>query len=86
MLRPIGNNVLIQPRERDTVSAGGIVIPDTAKQRIDSGKVLACGPDVDPSEVSPGLTVWFRHFAGTSMPDGSLMLEDREVLMAEDEA
>jgi chaperonin GroES len=83
-LAPTGSRIIVRPRDRETVSAGGIVIPDTAKQRIDSGEVIACGPCVDPEEVAPGMTVWFRHFAGTELADGLLLVDDSECLMAED--
>ncbi len=44
MIRPIGDKVVVQTTEADEKSAGGIVLPDTAKKRPQEGKVVAVGP------------------------------------------
>lgn len=82
-LRPRRNLVLVRPDSRETETAGGIIIPDTAKQKIDRGTVLAVGPDVDESEVFPQMVVGFRHYAGIPVEhEGAacILLEDAECL------
>ena len=43
MLKPLGDRVLVRPSEAEEKSAGGIVLPDTARKRPQEGKVLAVG-------------------------------------------
>ena len=43
-VRPLGDRVLVQPIEQDEVKKGGIIIPDTAKEKPQEGKVVAVGP------------------------------------------
>ena len=43
-LRPLGNRVVVEPIEEDEVTPGGIVLPETAKEKPQQGKVLAVGP------------------------------------------
>jgi chaperonin GroES len=43
-LRPLDDRVVVEPKEADEVTAGGIVLPDTAKEKPQRGSVLAVGP------------------------------------------
>jgi len=43
-VRPLGDRVLVHPIEQDEVKKGGIIIPDTAKEKPQEGKVVAVGP------------------------------------------
>ena len=43
-LQPLGDRVVVKPMEREEVTKGGIVLPDTAKEKPQEGKVLAAGP------------------------------------------
>jgi len=43
-LRPLDDRVVVQPLEAEEMTAGGIVLPDTAKEKPQRGKVLAAGP------------------------------------------
>ena len=43
-LRPLGDRIVVKPIEREEVTKGGIVLPDTAKEKPQEGKVLAVGP------------------------------------------
>jgi chaperonin GroES len=43
-LQPLGDRVVVKPIEREEVTKGGIVLPDTAKEKPQEGKVLASGP------------------------------------------
>ncbi len=43
-LKPLGNRVVIEPTEQEEVTAGGIVLPETAKEKPQKGKILSVGP------------------------------------------
>ena len=73
-LKPLGNRVVVEPIEEEEVTAGGIVLPETAKEKPQRGKVLAVGPgDRDdngkriPLDVKEGDTVLFAKYAGTEI-------------------
>jgi chaperonin GroES len=85
-LKPLGNRVVVEPIEQEEVTAGGIVLPETAKEKPQKGKVLAIGPgdrDEDgkriPLDVSEGDTVLFAKYSGTEIKlDGKKLLILRE--------
>jgi len=85
-LQPLGNRVVIEPIEEEEVTSGGIVLPETAKEKPQKGTVLAVGPgDRDDSgkriemDVSEGDTVLFAKYAGTEFKmDGKKLLIMRE--------
>ena len=85
-LKPLGNRVVIEPIEQEEVTTGGIVLPETAKEKPQKGKVLAVGPGErnDKGErialdVSEGDTVLFAKYAGTEIKsDGQKLLILRE--------
>jgi chaperonin GroES len=67
-LQPLNQNVLLdmsQPTGEQR-TAGGIIIPDTAKEKPQMAKVLATG-NIENSEIAAGDTVLFRKFAGTDI-------------------
>lgn len=67
-LQPLNQNVLLdmaQPSGEQRTS-GGIIIPDTAKEKPQTAKVIATG-NIENSEISAGDTVLFRKFAGTEI-------------------
>lgn len=73
-IRPLGEKVLIQRLEAEEVTKGGIVLPDTAREKPQRGKVLALGDgkmleDGSRAEfqVSKGDTVLFTSYAGTEI-------------------
>ena len=73
-LKPLGNRVVVEPIEQEEVTAGGIVLPETAKEKPQKGKVLSVGPgdrDEDgeyiPMDVKEGDTVLFAKYAGTEI-------------------
>lgn len=63
--KPLNERVLIEPKQAEEKTAGGIYIPDTAKEKSQQGKVLAIGPEV--KDVKPGDIVVFESFAGTEI-------------------
>ena len=85
-LKPLGNRLVVEPLEQDEITAGGIVIPETAKEKPQKGKVLSSGPgdrDEDgkriPMDVSVGDTVLFAKYSGTEIKmDGKKLLILRE--------
>jgi chaperonin GroES len=85
-LKPLGNRVVIEPLEQEEITAGGIVLPETAKEKPQKGKVLSVGPgdrDEDgkriPMDVSVGDTVLFAKYSGTEIKlDGKKLLILRE--------
>jgi chaperonin GroES len=85
-LKPLGNRVVVEPIEQEEVTAGGIVLPETAKEKPQKGKVVAVGPgdrDEDgnriPMDVSEGDTVLFAKYSGTEIKlDGKKLLILRE--------
>src|SRR3989304_8254464 len=81
-LKPLADRVLIEPIEDEEVTPGGIVLPETAKEKPQRGKVLAVGPggrDEDGKlitmEVKVGETVLFAKYSGTEIKvEGKKML------------
>jgi chaperonin GroES len=89
--QPLGNRIVIEPSEGDEqVSAGGIYIPDTAKEKPQEGKIVAAGPgrltddgNRVPMELSVGDTVVYSKYAGTEYKVGDteyLVLREDDVL------
>jgi chaperonin GroES len=72
--RPLHDRVIIERIEEKEMSAGGIIIPDTAKEKPQEGKVLAVGTGIVlkdgktvPLQVKPGDRVLFSKYAGTKI-------------------
>jgi len=73
-LTPLGDRVVIKALEQEEVSVGGIIIPDTAKERPQEGEVIAVGPGrmTDDGkrltlDISAGDKVIFSKYAGTEV-------------------
>jgi chaperonin GroES len=73
-LKPLGGRVIIEPIEQEEMTAGGIILPETAKEKPQEGKVLAVGPgDRDdkgvrvPMDVKVGDKVLFAKYSGTEV-------------------
>ena len=73
-IKPIGDHVLIELIEEKQVNKGGIVIPDSAKEKPQQGKVLAVGPGkrddegkLTAMEVKAGDTVLMSKYGGTDV-------------------
>jgi chaperonin GroES len=89
-LKPLGNRVVIEPIEQDEVTAGGIVLPETAKEKPQKGTVLSVGPgerDEEgkyiPMDVKAGDTVLFAKYAGTEIKIDSkklLIMKENDLL------
>jgi len=68
-IRPLSDRVLIEPMEAETKTASGIIIPDTAKEKPQKGKVVAVGAGKkdEPMTVKKGETVLYGKYAGTEL-------------------
>ncbi len=72
--RPLHDRVLVKPLDSDTKTKGGIIIPDTAKEKPQQGKVIACGPGsrddngkLTPIGVKVGDTILYGKWSGTEV-------------------
>ena len=85
-LKPLGDRLVVKPIEQEEMTVGGIVLPDTAKEKPQKGKILAAGPGArnDAGErvemdVKVGDTVLYAKYAGTEIKlDGEKVLVLRE--------
>ena len=85
-LKPLGGRVIVEPIEQEDMTAGGIILPETAKEKPQEGKILAAGPgdrDEDgeriPMEVQIGDKVLYAKYSGTEVKmDGKKLLILRE--------
>jgi chaperonin GroES len=66
-LQPIGDRILLKVEAAETKTAGGLIIPDTAQEKTQTGKVIAVGDDKDAIKVKKGDRVMFDKYAGTSV-------------------
>jgi chaperonin GroES len=89
-LKPLGDRVVIRRQEADEKSAGGILLPDTAKNKPQRGKVLAVGNGKllkdgtrRPLQVKEGDTVLFTTWAGDEFKDRVTL--DELLLMREED-
>ena len=85
-LKPLGGRVIVEPIEQEEMTAGGIILPETAKEKPQEGKILAAGPgdrDEDGKRivmaVKVGDKVLFAKYSGTEIKvDGRKLLIMRE--------
>jgi chaperonin GroES len=95
-VRPLGDRIVIRRFEAQEKTAGGILLPDTAKDTPQKGKVLAVGPGRllkdgtrRPLQVQEGDTVLFTNWAGDEFKeahgDNILLMREEDVLAVLDE-
>lgn len=87
---PLGDRVLIQPEDRETTTASGLVLPDTAKEKPQEGVVMAVGAGrvneegvTVPLVVKEGDKVLYAKYAGTELrldDEDYLIVSERDVL------
>jgi chaperonin GroES len=85
-LKPLGGRVIVEPIEQEEMTAGGIILPETAKEKPQEGKILAAGPgERDENgariamEVNVGDKVLYAKYSGTEVKvDGKKLLILRE--------
>lgn len=86
MFKPLADRVLIEPKEAETKTVGGLYIPDNAKEKPQEGKVVAVGPGKkdEPMDLKVGDSVLYGKYAGTevSSPDGKsyMIMRQSDVL------
>ena len=90
-LLPLDDRIVVLPNESEETTASGLVIPDTAKEKPQQGKVLAAGPgrrseqtgEIIPLGITVGDTVVYSKYGGTEITidgDDLLILTSRDVL------
>jgi chaperonin GroES len=89
-IKPLADRLVVKPLEQEEVTAGGIVLPETAKEKPQKGEVLAVGPggrddsgNYVAMEVSVKDTVLFAKYAGTEIKmdsDKVLILRESDIL------
>ncbi len=89
-IKPLGQRVLVKRLEAEEVAAGGIIIPDTAKEKPQQGEVVAVGigrrsdaGELIPMDVAVGDTVVYSKYGGTEITvegEDLLILNARDIL------
>jgi chaperonin GroES len=86
-IKPLGDRVLVKPLEPKEVKSGGIIIPDTAKEKPQEGKVIEVGKGkmledgkIVPLEVKKGDKILYSKYGGTE-----IKLEGEEYLILKEE-
>ena len=90
-LKPLGDRLVVKPIEQEETTAGGILLPETAKEKPQEGEVMAAGPGkLDDSgkrvemEVAVGDRVLYAKYAGTEIKlegdEKVLILKESDVL------
>jgi len=89
-LQPLGDRILVKPIPREEITKGGIVLPDTVKEKPQEGKVLAVGPGkmTDdgkriPLDVKAGDTVIYAKYGGTEIKENDeelIILRESDIL------
>ncbi|NMB62449.1 MAG: co-chaperone GroES [Chloroflexi bacterium] len=82
-IKPLGSRLVVEPIEREDVTASGIILPETAKEKPQKGKILSVGPgdrnekgDRIPMDVKEGDTVLFAKYSGTE-----IKIDDKKLLI-----
>ncbi len=88
-IKPLEDRVVVKPLDAETTTASGLVIPDTAKEKPQEGKVVAVGPgrfddgERVPMDVKEGDVVLYSKYGGTEVKFGGeeyLVLSARNIL------
>jgi len=89
-LKPLADRLVVEPIEQEEVTAGGIILPETAKEKPQQGKVIAAGPgrtddegDRIAMEVKVGDRVLYAKYSGTEIKLDSkklLILRESDIL------
>jgi len=85
-MKPINDRVIVKPGEAEKKTKGGIIIPDTAKEKPQQGKVVAVGPGKDGEKmtVKKGDKVLYGKYAGQEMHykgDDFLIMREDDILV-----
>jgi len=85
-MKPINDRVVVKPAKAEEKTAGGIILPDTAKEKPQKGKVVAVGPGKDGQAmtVKKGDTVLYGKYAGQELVykgDELLIMREDDILV-----
>jgi chaperonin GroES len=85
-MRPISNRVVVKPSPAEEKTKGGIIIPDTAKEKPQRGEIIAVGPgkDGEPMTVKVGDTVLYGKYSGQEleyMGEAYLIMREDDILV-----
>src|SRR5512135_3645952 len=82
-LKPLGDRIVVEPLEKEEMTASGIILPETAKEKPQEGTVLAAGPGRTddagkrvPMDVKTGDVVLYAKYGGTE-----IKLDDKKLLI-----
>ncbi len=82
-LKPLGDRLVVEPRERESMTASGLVLPETAKEKPQEGEVLAVGPGRRDEngkriemDVEVGDIVLYAKYGGTEVK-----IDDKKLLI-----
>lgn len=85
--RPLGDRVLVKRVQGEEKTASGLIIPDAAKEKAQTGKIIAVGTGrkdthgvAMPLDVKVGDTIYFGKYAGTETGDDHLIVREDEIL------
>ena len=84
-IQPLADRVLIEPAKADEKTVGGIIIPDTAKEKPQKGTIVAVGPGTkdEPITVKCGDKVLYGKYSGTELNldgDSYLIMREADIL------
>ena len=79
-LQPINGRILVKPIEAEEKTSGGIYLPDTAKEKLHQGEVIAVAEDAT-EEVAVGNRIIYKEFSGTEVKFD----EEEYILLIEDD-
>ncbi|RLD61762.1 MAG: co-chaperone GroES [Bacteroidetes bacterium] len=84
-IKPLHDYILVEPIETEKVTAGGIIIPDSSKEKPQKGNVVAIGNGIDNKKmnVSTNDIVLYGKYAGTEISDEEknyLMIKEEDIL------
>jgi len=84
-IKPLQDRVLVKPADAEEKTAGGIIIPDTAKEKPQKGTVMAVGPGKkdEPTSVKEGDSILYGKYSGTEITvDGEdyLIMRESDIL------
>ena len=82
-VKPLADRVIVKLEKSETKSAGGIIIPDTAQEKTQIGKIVEIGDDKDVIKVKAGQKVMYDKYAGTQVKIGGeehLILKMADIL------
>ena len=86
-VKPLADRVMVKLEKNEAKTAGGIIIPDTAQEKTQTGKVIAVGDDKEAIKVKKGDKVMFDKYAGTTVKidgDDHLVVKMQDIIATVD--